>query len=461
MLGQFTITGSVGALNIALPSIAADLHASDSQLQWVLVTYQLGFALFLIPGARLGDMFGVDRMLLTGLAGFVAASLVGASATDASVLIAARLAQGLCGALASPQVLTLVQRLAPVGARPRVLVWYGVAGGSGWMIGQLMTGVLLGIDPFGLGWRSAFLIYAPLGLVALAGLYQALPRSGRNHADRLDLVGLATATAGGVLFMYPLVQGRSAGWPPAYLAAIALAVPAFAAFVRRQRRLTSLRAAPLIDVRLFGIRSFRLGMALLVVNGMLVLPNFVFLTFTLQSGLGESALATSVITAPHTLAIMIVSFATSGFARRAGRAVYRYSAALLLAGYGLMVVTLLTAPDASPLWLVPSFLVQGAGVGLQTAPTITYALSGVPTHLAGVASGVMQTIQQLSGAIGIAVFGVVFFGVLSGAESAAAHSRALQVATLPVAILIAVTVAIHFALPAQMAAPDPIVRPKD
>lgn len=452
LLGQFMIVGGIGALNIALPSIGRALGSSESQLQWILVTYQLGYALMLIPSSRLGDRFGADRVLRLGLAGFITASLVASAANVTEILIAARLVQGVCGALVSPQVLTLIQRLVPIAARSTALVWYGIAAGSGWMVGQLMTGALLGVNPFALGWRSAFLIYVPLGAIALVGLQYVLRSSPslKQEAERLDLISVALVVTTGALVMFPLIQGRSSGWPPILLVALVSAIPVAYCFVQRQRSLVVRESSPLVDLRLLAIPSFRTGISLLIVNGFIVLPNFVFLTFTVQLGFGRSPLETAAVLAPHTLGVIVASFTTRRLALRIGRDLYKYSCAFLVVGYGSMLALLELAPDVALLLLIPTCVLQGIGVGLVSAPTITYALSGVPIELASSASGVMQTTQQLSGAVGISLWGGLFFGVLGGSQDSERYVSALQVATLPVFGLIFLTFLMHLRLPAAM-----------
>jgi MFS family permease len=441
------IVGGVGALNIALPSLSASLGATDGQLQWLVVIYQLGFALMLIPSTRLGEAWGVERVLLGGLAGFVLGSLLAAAMSSVTLLILVRFAQGICGALVSPQVLTLIQRLVPYEARGRALMWYGLSAGSGWMVGQLMTGLCLGIDPLGLGWRSAFLIYVPIGTIAFVGLRRVLPTGPPRRACGLDGWSVALFGLTGLLFVYPVIQGRAAGWPPELLVALFLSIPAGTFFIRRQLRLARVGRRGLLDLSLFSIRSFRLGVTLIIINGFLVLPSFLFVTYTVQSGLDRSPLDTAVITSVHTLALLVTALLTSGLAVRNGRRLYVWSALLLGSGFGLMLALLSASRPMSALLLIPCLILQGAGTGIEKAPTMTYAFGHIPAHLAGDASGMVPTLQQLSGAIGVALWGIVYFERLGDSPDSQDYLAALGASTIPVLGLVAIAFAMHYRLP--------------
>ena len=221
-------------VNVAAPSLHADLGASDSEVQWVVAAYLLTYALSLITGGRLGDIVGRRRMFRIGIAAFTAASALCAAAPSAATLIAARLVQAFAGAAMWPQVLSIIQVEFGRGERPRAFGLQGLVQGLAAIAGQIVGGGLIAVDVLGLGWRSVFLVNVPVGLTALAAAGRVVPGSRSETARRLDLRGVALASLVLALIMVPAVEGRQLCWP----------AWGFAALAASGRGITCRRSAP-------------------------------------------------------------------------------------------------------------------------------------------------------------------------------------------------------------------------
>src|SRR3954468_11954071 len=227
----FMVILDVFIVNVTAPSLRTDLGATDSDLQWVVAAYLLTYALSLITGGRLGDVFGRRRLFKFGIAGFTVTSALCAAAPDPTTLIIARLLQGFGGAAMWPQVLSIIQVEFSPAERPKALGFQGLVQGLAAISGQIVGGGLIAPDALGPGWRSVFLINIPVGLIALLAADKLIPESRSETARRLDLVGVGLATLTLSLVMIPAVEGRELGWPTWTFACFALAPITAALFV--------------------------------------------------------------------------------------------------------------------------------------------------------------------------------------------------------------------------------------
>src|SRR5579884_4106168 len=243
-------------LNVALPSIGDDLHASPSHFQLVIAGYGLAYAVCLITGGRLGDILGRKRVFMAGVAGFTVASALCGCAPSADALVLARMLQGVAAALMFPQVLSIIQVTFPAEQRGTAFGVYGVVQGAASFSGIVLGGLLVQADVFGLGWRPIFLVNLPLGVLTLLGGWLLIPESRSPTARRLDLGGVALASVALFLLVFPLVEGREAGWPWWAFACLAAAGPALLVFVAFERRVLRRGGSPLVELTLFRDRSF-------------------------------------------------------------------------------------------------------------------------------------------------------------------------------------------------------------
>ena len=403
----------VSIVNVAIPSIQRDLDATYANIQLVLAGYTLAFACTLITSARLGDLYGRRRMFLIGMVGFTIASALCGAAPTATVLVVARIWQGLMSGLMFPQVLSVVQVIFPPRQRAKAFAVYGASIGLATILGPVLGGILIDADIFGSQWRSIFYVNVPVGVVAFLLALRMLPESRSEHATRLDLPGAVLVTAGLFLLVYPLTEGREKGWPAWIWVMLACSLPLLAAFVVYDLRKTRRDDSPLVDMRLFDAHSFRAGLPLATLFFSGVPPFFFLFSLYIQIGEGFSPLKAGLTSLPFALASAFASSRSAGVVKRLGRNTLLVAIGLLLVGVALVALTVtVEGADPSPYAFIPAFVVSGLGLGLFIAPNTNIILSEVPQRSAGPASGVLSTGQQVGGSIGIALCGVVFFGLL-------------------------------------------------
>ena len=423
----FMVILDVFIVNVTAPSLRSELGASDSDLQWVVAAYLLTYAVSLITGGRLGDVVGRRRMFKLGIAGFTAASALCAAAPDPTTLIVARLLQGFGGAAMWPQVLSIIQVEFAPAERPRAFGFQGLVQGVAAVAGQIVGGGLIALDLLGLGWRWVFLINIPVGLIALLSADRLIPESRSESARRLDLAGVALATATLGLVMIPAVEGRDVGWPTWTFGAFAAALPAAGLFIAAERRIAARGGAPLLELHLFETRGFRIGLLSAIVL-YFVISFFFLLGIYLQDGLGLSALESGLAFTP--IAVAFVSSSLAGPRLADGAREYLPQIGATIAAAGLLatiVVIQSTTGGAVSAWLILAMVPIGGGLGLAIPPLINLVLRAVPPADAGAASGTLVTAQQLGNALGVAGIGTIFFGQLGSAAGATAYGDAFSI----------------------------------
>ncbi|MEA2147892.1 MAG: hypothetical protein QOG59_3479 [Solirubrobacteraceae bacterium] len=430
-------------VNIAAPAIHRDLHASDTQLQWIVGGYALAIALALITGGRLGDLFSRRRMFLIGVSAFTTASLLCGVAPTSATLIAARLAQGVGGALMLPQGLGLLRESFPQADMPKVFGLFGPVMGLAALLGPIIGGGLVGLDLFGTGWRLVFLVNLPVGAIALIAGLRLLPVRAGQPALGLDWLGsLITAVAGAAL-VYPLMEGRSLGWPAWTFVVMALGVCGLIGFAVQQRRRDRAGHPTLVTPTVFRHRGFTVGLGTALMFFAAMIGAMLTLTLYLQLGEGYSALHAGLTLIPWSLGAGVGAGLSGGLlGPKLGRIVVSAGAAVMLAGIALVMVAV-DGGRVSSLDLAPALLISGIGMGLVVAPLFDIILAAVTDAELGSGSGVLNAIQQLAASIGVALLGTVFFGQIASGGFAHALHAALWVA---LALLAGVTV-LSFGLP--------------
>jgi EmrB/QacA subfamily drug resistance transporter len=419
----------VSIVNVALPSIAAGTGAGAAELQWVVSGYVLAFGMVPIIGGRLGDDRGRRTMLLTGITGFVLTSAVAGLAPSAGVLIAARVLQGLAGGLVNPQVAGLVQQLFPPAERSRAFGLIGAAVGIATASGPVLGGTLISVGGEHLGWRLAFLINIPVGLTSFVLCRRWLPApppSGRRR--RLDLPGVALLALGMFGVLFPAVQ-YDAGHDARLGLLLVPAAAVLCGFMAWERGPARRGGHPLIDVTLFGIRSYAagLGLALLYFCAFTGLP--LVMSLFLQQGLGYSALATGLTASAYALGSAISAPMAGRLVPRLGRWLLVGALVLFAAGVVGVLAVALTAPGSVPdrrvwLYLTVPLLLTGFGGGAVLTPNQALSLADVDVRGGSTAGGMLQTAQRLGAAVGTAVLAAVFYAGAShlGAEPGPARS---------------------------------------
>lgn len=437
LVGTFMGVVDVFVVVVALPAIRADLGASFGQSQLILAGYAMAYAVGLITGGRLGDLYGRRRVFLIGTAAFIAASVVCGIAGSAGVLITARIVEGLAAAAMLPQVLSLI-RTSFTGHELRVAVgWYGATVGLGAVSGPVVGGILLGANWAGLGWRWVFLINVPLGLAALAGAALTVDESRHHGPTRLDLPGVGLASAGCAALLLPLTLGVESGWPAWMVALLALAPALLGGFVAYEHRVDRSGRVALMPPRLFTNRVFAAGIGIVLImyagDGL-----FFVLTHYLQEGYGVSPARAGALLAPVGLGFAIGSATAPRIMKRGGLLVPTAGVVLVIAGFaGVVLVDRTVASASQSLWFIPVLFGLGAGNGWVVNPCIGLVVSKVAPPEAGAASAVLLTTTQVANALGVALAGSVFFALLTRAASPApaAFSRALAGSVLLLCVL--------------------------
>ncbi len=397
--------------NLAGPSIRADLGGGESTLQWVLAAYTLAFAIGLVTSGRLGDLVGRREMFLIGMVGFTAASLACGLAPSAGVLIGARVAQGLFGATMIPQGLAMVKQAFPPQDLAKAFIPFGPVMGLAAVLGPIIAGVLIDVDLFGTGWRMVFLINLPVGVIATLLAFRYLPpmpMSERRH--RLDLFGSTLITAASAALIYPLVQGRQAGWPGWTFALMGASVVLFGLFVMNERR----SANPVIEPSLFKHRGYVAGLLLLLTFFAGLAGFLLVFNLFVQLGLGFKPLYAGLVLTPFAFGIAVGS-ALSGawLGPKLGRAVMHVGLIGILLGIIMLALTIEQWDlDVSGWQLAPGTLVAGIGAGLIFPPMFNLILADLDEHEVGTGAGLLNAVQQFGGAAGVAVLGTIFFQLL-------------------------------------------------
>jgi EmrB/QacA subfamily drug resistance transporter len=425
LAGAFMVVLDFFIVNVALPSMAADLGASESSLEWVVAGYGLAFAAFLITAGRIGDDLGRRRVYAIGLALFTAASAACGLAPSPATLVLARVAQGIAGAIVMPQVLSIVGVTYRGSDYVRALSAYGVALGLAAVGGQVIGGALVQTDVAGLGWRGCFLINVPIGLAALALTPRLVPESRAPRRSPLDLVGAAALGIGLVAILLPLIEGRQHGWPAWTWLSLAAAPVILGAFVRRQSRRG---AGALVDLGLCGRRTFSAGLLVQLLVAGVQASFFVYLALYLQEGRGLEPLESGLVFSVLAVAYVAVSGPAPRLIERLGRTVIAAGGAALAAGFGAVAVAV--GADGPVLVLLPGLVLVGAGIGLCFTPLTSIVLANVDPARAGAASGILSTTQQVGYALGVAVTGLIFFATAADDIGRAFELSLVQLAAL-------------------------------
>ncbi|MEN3538217.1 MFS transporter [Microbispora sp. ZYX-F-249] len=424
LAGQFMAVLDATIVNVAAPTMRADLGATGSGLQLVVSGYTVAYAILLITGARLGGLLGYRRLFLTGLVVFTAASLMCGLAPSIGVLIAFRLVQGAGAALMVPQVLSLIQVTFDGAARGRALGVYATVISVGAVVGQVLGGLLVTADLFGTAWRPVFLVNVPVGLALLAAA-RMLPAAHVRREQRLDVPGLVTLSLSVCLLVVPLVLGHEEDWPLWGWISMGLAVLAFCAFLLVERR----AAHPLVPGRLLrapGVAAAASGVFLV----MAAYGGWLFaMALHLQGGLGDSALRAGCLFIPAAAAFGLTSLNWKRLPARMHRPVIVMSAVVTAAGELALAAALAGGGHGEPL-LEIAFAAIGAGMAGTFSPLMAVALARVAPADAADASGLLATMLQLGQVVGVAVFGTLFLGLAPSAHAAAVTSLSLAAVSL-------------------------------
>jgi EmrB/QacA subfamily drug resistance transporter len=442
-------------LNVAAPSIQRDLTLSASALEWIAAAYTLAIAVGLLAGGRLGDAYGRKRMLMVGLVGFVASSILCSVAWSGEALVAGRVAQGLAAALMIPQTFGLIRDIFGPAEIGKAFAAFGPAIGLSTVLGPVVAGLLIKLDLFGTDWRSLFLINVPVGLFAIVVGRRVLPASEPAHRGaRLDWVGTALMAAVSFLVVFPLVEGRTLGWPVWLVAVAAAALPLVVIAGRRQRGRIARGETPLVEWSVLRKRSYVSGVVFtLVFFGSIV--GFSLTTgLFLQIGLGMTPMRAALYLAGFAVGAFFGSGVGAWATTAVGRPILHVGLAIMAAGTIVLYLSMRSAEAVGWLQLVPGMVVYGLGMGMIFVPLFSIIMGEIQDHEVGSASGMLESLQQLGASLGVASLATLFFATIkleNGGPTAAAlagrHLLAVEHTLLASLVLIAVAFAIGFLLP--------------
>lgn len=448
-LAQFMLILDVTVVNVALPSMGADLHLGRQTLTWVVTGYALAFGGLMLLGGRLADAFGARRTLLAGLALFTVSSLLTGLATGAVTVLAGRVLQGVGAALLSPAALSIVTTSFQGQERNKALGVWAAIGASGSAVGVLLGGLLTA----GPGWQWAFLVNVPIGLAVGALIPAVVPTvpAGDRAGRRVDLPGAVSVTAGTALLIYALVHAGDAGWASvATLATLAAAIISYGVFAAVERA----TASPLMRVDLLARRPVLAGAFLMLVASGLLIAFFFLASLYLQHGRGFTALRTGLVFLP-------VAVAVTGGAHLGGQLVGRLGArpvaagGLLLTAAGAGLLARLSTDGNPYAMILPGLLVAAFGIGPAFVAATTTALASVAAHESGLTSGLVNTFHELGGAVGVAVASTIAAGSIAAGGPVAggfAHAFAAAAAAAVVAGLVSL-ILVPAGKPAHLAGP--------
>ncbi len=424
LTGAFLPILDFNVVNLALPAIRQNLGATSSEVQFVISAYAATYAVFLITGGRLGDLFGRRRLFLLGVAGFTISSLLCGVSSSPALLVAARILQGLTATAMAPQVLASIRVLFAPPEQERALGFYGATFGLANICGQVLGGVLVSSHPFGLAWQAIFLVNVPIGLTAFIGGLLFLRDSRSQHAQKLDVGGVLLLSLTLALLVYPLVEGRESGWPTWIIALLVASPFALTAFARYEARLSARGGDPLVALPLLRNTSFVIGLIMAVAFYML---SSFYLTFAvyLQSGLHETPLAAGLATLPFATGFFVASLVSSYTMQLLGVRTLTLGFALQVIGFS---VVMLSVSNLLPQRFELGLGCAGLGFGNVMPAVIKAVIGSLDQRHAGLASGIMISTFQIGAALGVAIIGGVFYSALGNQQGPGAYAYAFVLA---------------------------------
>jgi MFS family permease len=440
--GAFLPIMSFFVINVALPAIGSDLQASPAELQLVVGSYGIANAALVVVGGRLGDAFGRRRYFMAGMAGFALFSLLSGVAGDIHQLLAFRIGQGASAALMVPQVLATISATLTGEHRARAIGLFGAAGGIAAAAGQIVGGILVSADVFGLSWRAVFLINVPVALTALVAARRLLPETKAETRLPIDLQGAAMLATGLLLLLLPLTEGRPLGWPLWTWLVLGAALPVAGVLLVHQSHTERSGRVPLVPLSVLALPAMRTG--LLIGAGFFTTFGGFMFAFALatQGEAGMSPLRGGLTLLPMAVSFFGVSVVAPRLQRRWGASVIARGWAIQAVGYaGLAAMLLRDWPDVTPVSLALPMALTGVGGGLVMIPLFGVILGQVAPQQAGLGSGILITMQQTCLAFGAATIGTLFL-----TWSARAGSQGDGLAAICALIVVVSVVAIPVSL---------------
>ena len=440
ILGMAMAMLDVTIVNVALPTLRESLNADEATLSWIISGYALAGGLALIPAGRLGDRVGHKPVFIVGITVFTLASLwCGLSTSDLS-LVAARVVQGLGAGTFGPAVAAMIQLMYTGRARGRAFAVMGATMGLFTAMGPMIGGLLIQWLGDQDGWRSIFYVNVPLGAIAIVGAIVFLPSGGEDRSKAgMDWPGLVFVTLGILGILVPLIEGQDLGWPAWTWLCMAAGVALLVVFAWWQLARARAGRSQLVPPHLFSHRAFTGGVLLAFVYFAAFTSIFFTISIFWQAGLGHTALESGLVSLPFSIGSIVGASQGERLVHHLGRATLVIGTACVAAGLlAIWAIVQFVDPLSLTLWhLAAPMAIAGLGNGLFIAPNVQFIVATVDRPEAGAASGVVNVMQRLGTALGIAVVGTVFFGLLdegslarAGQETAARHDPSIMQSAL-------------------------------
>ncbi len=417
-------------VNVALPSIRVDLQASASTMQLIISGYATTYAVMLITGGRLGDLYGRRNVFLAGMVAFGVASALCGFAWSPLVLITGRILQGFAAAVMAPQALASINAIFPDHEKSRALSFYALTFGVASMAGLFLGGALIALNLFGVGWRAIFLINLPVIAIAAPASVVMLRETRSEHAHKLDLGGAALIALALFALISPLIEGREHGWPVWSILTLAASLPLLLLFWRYEQKLGAAGGDPIVEPRLLQVPGLKRG--LLAALFFYAFAAF-WLTFSVyqQGGLGRTPFEAGVAILPAAVGFVLGPFASERILRVFGR--YSAAAGMTLEAAGLFGTAALVSFGAPKFLFVALFLI-GAGQGIALPNLVKTVVQRVDPARSGLASGLINSMLQIGGALATALIGGLFFSILGPSTDVGSIGHAYSVAAVAIAL---------------------------
>jgi EmrB/QacA subfamily drug resistance transporter len=397
-------------VNVAGPSLKAELNATPSALQWVIGGYTLTLGAGLVLGGRLADRYSRRNVFLFGLTCFTTTSLLCAIAPNIQGLIVFRLLQGFAAALVLPHVIGFIRDVFPPEELGKAFAIFGPVFGLGGILGPIIGGFIIDGNIASTGWRAVFLVNIPIGIVNLVLAWKYLPKRAANHSINIDITGSILMIASSGLLLWPLIQGQAAGWPLWTFMSLLASAIGFTIFGFQQRWTISRSRTPLIDPDIFKARTYNVGLGGIFVFFAGFTGVYLIITLFLQLGHNYSAKGAGIANIAIALGTA-VGGAVSGavLAEKFGTRVLQVGAGVQIVG-AVLLYAVLSHMDAFNFWhIAPGMFFSGLGTGLVVAALFDAILLAIKSELVGSASGVLSSVQSIGSSVGVAIFGTVFF----------------------------------------------------
>jgi MFS family permease len=422
-------------VNVALPSMQAGLHANAADTQLVISAYAATYAIFLIMGGRLGDLYGRRRIFLAGIVAFAAASAVCGFAASPAALVTGRILQGGAAAVMAPQALASIHALFPAHQKGLALSLFGTAYGIAAVAGQALGGVLVSANIWGLGWRSIFLIDLPIVFVAAPAAFWLVRESRADHPARLDLGGMALLAVALASLVTPLIEGRERGWPVWTWALLIAAAPLFALFWHYEARVANSGRDALVPASIFAAPGLLRGLVATLFFYSLA-PFFMMFAIYVQRALGLAPLEVGLRILPLGVGFLVGPLVNPLIVRRFGRRTA--AAGMVVEGCGLFWTAMLVYGAHVHALPITLFLI-GFGQGVALPALVRRNVECVDRRWSGLAAGLVSSVLQVSAALAVALLGGLFFALAGPQASGAqvAHAFATTVAIIGILLFIA------------------------